>query len=101
MMDRAAVLWHLDALEPLRKSLRYVFLKETRRANAAVITLHRDRTSPQVRQHQRRNHLVVGRQLALRDSLTRKQNFLRMRDHYSTTASKRGWRSLPCTVHSM
>src|SRR5829696_5528872 len=81
MMDRAAVLWHLDALEPLRKSFRYVFLKKARRDDATVITLHRNRSPAQVRQHQRRNHLVVRRQLALRDSLTRKQNLVRMRDH--------------------
>src|SRR5215216_1863637 len=101
-MARAAVLWHLNTFEPLRKSLRHVFLKEAGRADAAVITLHRNRPPAQVRQHQRRNHLVVRRQLAFRNSLTRKQDFVRMRDHLgSTTASRRGWRSLPCVVHSM
>ena len=65
-----------------------------------------------VRQHERRDHFVVRRQLALGNSVVGKQNFFGMRDHHVSlttsrgdlsmrTPSNRGWRSLPCTVHSM
>ncbi len=54
---------------------------------------------------------VVGRQLTLRNAVVRKQDFFGMSDHVSRTTwrgdlsnrtpSRRGWRSLPCTVHSI
>src|SRR5688500_13157119 len=102
-MDGAAVFRHLDAFEPLGKTFHHVFLKEARRTDAAVITFHRDRPSPQVRQHHGCDRLVIRREFAFRDLVAGKQDLFRVGDHfgYCTTANKRGWRSLPCTVHSM
>ena len=82
MMNRAAVLWHFDTHKPLRKPFRNVFLKEARRSNAAVITLHRDWTATQVRQHDRRDRFVVRGQLAFCDPIVRKQDLVRMSDHF-------------------
>src|ERR1041385_8322967 len=101
MMDRAILLRHFNALEPIGKTFRHVLLKKARRRDATMITFHRNGTAPQVRQHHRRDHLVVRGQLAFRDAVAGKQDLFRMRDHQSTTASRRGWRSLPWLVHSM
>src|ERR1043166_10212798 len=100
MMDRAVLLRNFNALEPLRKTLRHVLLKETLLGNAAMVALHRDRPTTQVRQHHRRDHLVVRGELALRDPVSGKQDLFRMSDH-ETTASSRGRRRLPCEVHSI
>src|SRR5829696_7455043 len=81
MMDCASVLRNLNTLQPLRKSLRYIFLKETRRSDAAVKTFHRDWTAAQVRQHDGRNRFVVRHKLTFGDAIVGKQNLFRMSDH--------------------
>ena len=76
------------------------------------IALHRDRAAANVRQHDRRDRLVVRRELALGDPVVGEEHLLGMRDHGRSlttsraalsvrTPSSRGWRSLSCTVHSM
>ena len=47
----------------------------------AGIALHGDRAAADVRQHQRRDRLVVGGQLALGDPVVGEQHLLGMRDH--------------------
>src|SRR5687768_11033971 len=81
MMDRATMLRHLDALEPLRESFRYVLLEEPLRPDATMITLHRYRAATQMRQHDWRNRLVIRGKFAFRDPFTGKQNLFRMSDH--------------------
>ena len=81
MVHGAALLRHLDALQPLGEALRDVLLQEALLADAARIALHRDRTAADVRQHDRRDRLVVGGELALGDAIVREQHLLRMRDH--------------------
>jgi len=78
MIDSALVLGNLDAFQLLRKTFRNVLLKEPRRADAAVITLHRHGSTPDVRQHHRRNARVVRREFSLRDAVVGKEDFLWM-----------------------
>ena len=110
-MDDAVLLRHLDALEPVGKSLRDVLLPEALLADAGRVALHRDRAALDVRQDHRRHRFVVRRQVALRDPIVREQEFFGMRDHDSLTTSRaalskrtpirRGCRSLLLPVHSM
>ena len=89
MVDGAVLLRHLDALEPGREALRHVLLQEPLLADAGGIALHRDRPAAEVRQHHRRDRLVVGGQLALGDAVVREQHLLGMRDHgVSRTTSR-------------
>src|SRR5919112_4899441 len=114
MMNGAVLLGHLDALQPLGKTLRHVLLEKPRLRDAGVIALHRDGTRPDVREHHGRDRLVVRREVALGDgrlrSLWREQYFVGMADlddrlrvarAHVRTSSRREWRSLPCTGHSM
>jgi len=78
MIDSAFVLWNLDAFQPLGKTFRDVFLKEPRRADAAVITLHRYGSSPDVRQHHRRNRFIIRGEFSLGDAVIGKEDFLWM-----------------------
>src|SRR3954470_965325 len=100
MMDRPVLLRHFHALQPGGKSLRDVLLPEAFLSDPGGIALHRDRPSADVRQHHRRDRLVIGREISFRDSIGGEQDLLRMVDH-DTTSSSREWRSLSCTVHSM
>ena len=90
MAHRPALLGHLDALQPTRESLRDVLVHEARLADARREALHRDRTRADVRQHDRRDRLVVRRELALRDPVLREHHLLGMRDHVSFTTSRAG-----------
>src|SRR5207302_4996263 len=112
MMDDAAFLWDLDALQPGRKSFRHVLLPESGLPDAGGVAFHRDRPAAQVRHHHGRHRFVIGRQIALGNPVVRKKYFLGMRDHRcslmtsrgalsSRTPSSRGCRSLPWTVHSI
>src|SRR4029079_12039554 len=80
MMDDAAFLRDLDTLEPGGKPLLDVLLEETLLANAAVVALERDRAVAHVRQQGRRDRFVVRGEVALRNSVIRKQHLVRMRD---------------------
>src|SRR5580765_7533760 len=104
MMDRAVLLLDRYALEPVWKSLRDVLLPEALSPDPRRISLHRQRTTAQVRQHERGDRFVVRRQLALGDPIVREEHLLRMRDHAVSrmtsraalscrTRSRRGWRS--------
>src|SRR5687767_4589069 len=111
MIHRAILLRHCDALQLIGKAFRDVLLPKTLRPDAAGISLHCDRTGAHVGQHHRRNRLVVRRDLALGDVIVWEQDLFGVSDHVSLTTSraglskrtptKRGWRSLPCTVHSI
>ena len=65
IVHRAVLLRHLDALEPRGEALRHVLLDEALLADAGRKALHRDRPAADVRQHHRRDRLVVGGELAL------------------------------------
>ena len=131
MMDGAVLLRHLDALEPAGKPFDTSFWMNPFLPMPAGIPLHRDRTAADVRHHHRRHGLVVARQLALGDGLAAavagnrtfsgcvimmrpsrcRPRPLRLDSGVSRTTSRaalsgrspsrRGWRSLPCPVHSM
>src|SRR5688572_28730600 len=111
MVYGTVLLRDFDPLEPRRKALRHVLLNEALFSDAGGIPLHRDRTARHMRHHDRRNHLVVLRQLPLGNSVVREQHLLGVRDHASSlttsraalsvrTPINRGCRSLPCSVHS-
>ncbi|MNC88516.1 hypothetical protein D3C83_43340 [compost metagenome] len=78
MVHDAVLFRHLDPLQPLGKSLRHVLLPEPLLADSRRIPLHRHRPPAQVRQDRRRDRFVVGRQLALRDPVVRKEHFFGM-----------------------
>src|SRR5438874_1714435 len=112
MVNDAVFLRHVDALEPVGEALRDALLPEAFLIDAGRIPLHRDRPPANVRQQHRRDRFVVRRELAFGDAVLGEQHFLGMRDHGASrttsraalskrTPSSRGWRSLPCTVHSM
>src|SRR5215471_13054382 len=103
MMHGAAGLRHLDALEPRGESFRDVLLKEARRVNPAVKALHGDWPSHDVRQHHRRDRFVILRHLSFRDAVFREEQLVGMadRNNHSRISSRREWRSLRWTVHSM
>src|SRR5205814_5435663 len=99
-------------LEPVGEALRDVLLPEAFLPDARRISLHRHRTSADVRHEQRRDRFVVARQLALGNAVVGEEDFVGVRDHGASrttsraslskrTPSSRGCRSLPCTVHSM
>src|SRR6185295_8026920 len=115
VMDDAILLRDFDALEPLRKTFRDVFLPEPLLADARRVAFHRDRPPAQVRQDDGRHGVVVRRKIALGNPVVREQYLLGMRGkgcrfvrfHLAClmslpgrTPSSRGWRSLRCTVHS-
>ena len=52
VVDDAVFLRDLDALQPIRKTLRDVLLPEALLADARRIALHRHRPPAQVRQHE-------------------------------------------------
>src|SRR5690349_11015785 len=82
VMDRAVLLGNLNTLEPFWKSLDNVLLKESFSSNSAMVTLHGDWTSPQMRQHYRRDHLVILRKFAFGNAVGGKQDFVRVgNDH--------------------
>src|SRR5438034_3988605 len=81
MMNGAAVFWYFNAFQPLGKTLPHIFLKETRRTDAAMIPFHRDWPPPQVRQHHGCDRFVVSRELTLGDAVSGKQDLLGMGDH--------------------
>src|SRR5688572_1060039 len=111
MIHRAALLRHRDAHQPVGKAFRDILLPKTLRPDAAGISLHRDRTGAHVREHHGRDRLVISGDLALGDAVVWKQHLFGVSDHVSRTTSRgalskqtptrRGWRSLPCTVHSI
>src|SRR5262245_2647528 len=112
MMDDPVFFWNLDSFEPVRKSFRDILLPEPFLANPRRVPLHRHRPPAQMRQHDGRDRLVVRSELALRDAVFGEEDLVWMRDHRDSrttsradlskrTPSSRGWRSFPCTVHSM
>src|SRR5688500_19933846 len=56
VVDRPAMLRHLDAFQPFRKPLRDVFLKETGRRDTTMKSFHRDGPPAEVRQHRSEEH---------------------------------------------
>jgi hypothetical protein len=76
-------LLNLDPLEPARKPLRHVLLDEALLLDAGGEPLHRDRTSPDVRDHERRHRLVVRAQLTLGDAGVGEEHLVGMGDHAS------------------
>src|SRR5262249_30865737 len=100
MMNGAVLLRRLDALQPGGESLRDILLPEALLPDTRRIPLHRHRPSFDVRQHDRRDRVVVRGESSFRDAVLREEHFLRVRNH-ETTSMRRGWRSLPWTVHSM
>src|SRR5215471_703486 len=112
MMHRAALLRHCDAMQPFGETLRHVLLKESLLSDAALKALHRDGAAANVRQHYRRDHLVICRELALGDPVVQEQHLFGMRDQRASRTTSgadlslqrprnRGCRSLPNFVHSM
>src|SRR6266446_1755088 len=115
VMDDAILLRDFDALEPLRKTFRDVFLPEPLLADPRRVTFHRDRPPAQVRQDDGRHGVVVRRKIAFSDPVVGEQYLLGMCDHgcffvtsracsisfSGRTPSSRGCLSLPCTVHSI
>src|SRR5262249_47111253 len=111
VVDGSAFLRDLDALQPFREAADHVLLPEALRADAARVALERDGAAADVGQHRGGDRLVVGSQLALGDAVLRAQPLPRVRDPpFSSVAdacpspaiaSRRGWRSFPCAVHSM
>src|ERR1051326_488224 len=112
VVNDAVLLRNLDALQPIRKALRDIFLDKTFLTDARGETLHRHRPLNDMRQHHACNHFVVRREVSLGNSVIRKQNLFSMRDHNVSLTTCRGdlslripnslgWRSLPCVVHSM
>src|SRR5262245_14402481 len=106
MMDHAILLRNLDALQPIRKPSRDVLLKEPLLTDAGRKPFHRDRPENDMRQHQGRNHFVVGGKFAFGNPVIGKQDLLGVRDHHvSLTTSRadlswrmptsRGWRNFP------
>ena len=112
MVHDAVLLGNLDALQPFRKPFRHILLNKSLLADAGRKAFHRDGTTNDVRQHHGRDHLVVSGEFAFRNPVIREQHLFGMGDHHVSlttsrgdlsyrTPSSRGWRSLPCTVHSM
>ena len=100
-------------LQPGREAVDDVLLQEALGADARRKPLHRDRPAAQVRQHHRRDQVVVGGQLALGDAVVGEEHLVGMRDGHgrsrttsraalsSRRPSSRGWRSLSYGVHSV
>jgi hypothetical protein len=85
VVDDAVFLRHFDALQPLRKALGDVLLPEPLLADSRRIPLHRHRPAAQVRQHHRRDRLVIGSELSLGDAVIGEEHLVRVRDHPSTS----------------
>src|SRR5262245_31760520 len=123
MVHGSVLLRHFDALQPGRKPLGDVLVHEALLPDTLRKALHRDRPSADVRQHARCNRLVIGSDLPFSNPIFREEHLLRVGNHHGLysdaagdtgssfatsrgalsmrTPSKRGWRSLPWTVHSM
>src|SRR5262249_10266628 len=112
MVDDAVFLGHFNTLQPIRESFRYILLKKSFLVDAGREAFHRDRAANDMRQHQGRDHLVIGGEFSFRNAVVGEQDFFRMRYHHvSRTTSRgdlscrmpssRGWRSLLFAVHSM
>ena len=90
VVDRAALLRHLDALQPGREALHDVLLQEALRADARREALHRDRAAARCAAASAARRLVVGGQLALGDAVVGEQHLLGMGDRHgrSRTTSR-------------
>src|ERR1043165_1876581 len=82
VMNRAVLFRNFNSLEPFRKSLDHVLLKKSFSRDSAMVTLHCDWTSTQMRQHHRGDHLVVRGKLTLSDVVCGKKDFLGMGNHH-------------------
>ena len=89
MMNRAVLLRHLDALQPRGEPLRHVFLDEPLVPDAGGVALHGDRAPLDVRQHDRRDGLVIRCHRALCDPIVGEQHLLGMRDHARSLTTSR------------
>src|SRR4051812_21228303 len=89
MMYGAAFLWDFDPLQPLGKAFFHIFLEEAVSTDAAMVSLHRDGPPAYVRQHIRRNELVIRREFALGDPVLREHQLLRMRNHGTSRTTSR------------
>src|SRR5690349_7678442 len=92
-MDDAVFLGDLDALEPVRKTLRHVLLPKSLLPDTGRITFHRDRPAAQMRNHQRGHRFVICRYVALRDAILREEYFFGMGDHGCSRVTSRGFLS--------
>src|SRR5215472_2076361 len=112
MVHRATLLRDFDTLQPGWKAFRHILLEKTFAPDAAMVSLHRDRTSTEMWQHVWRNRFVIGCEFTLGDPILGEQQLFRMRDHevYRTTSRgslssriprKRPCRNFPWIVHSM
>src|SRR5262245_10784926 len=104
MVHDAVFLRNIHPFQPVGETARHALLPEALLFDTTRIPLHRHRPPDDVRQHDRRDRFVVGRQLALGDRRfvphRREHDLVRMCDH-PFTPSKREWRSLRFPVHSM
>src|SRR5262245_38829061 len=112
MMNDTIFFFHLYSFQPFGKSFGNIFLDEPRFCDSVGKTLHRDRSSANVRQHDRSDPFIVSRELALGNSIIRKEDLLGVCDHVVSlvisqatlsvrTPNNRGCRNLPCVVHSI
>src|SRR5690348_14379325 len=112
VMHNPILLRSLDALQPIRKALGDIFLNETFLRDASRKAFHGYGPLNDMRQHRGRDHFVIRGEVSLGNSVIRKQNLFRMRDHHVSLTTSRadlsiriptslGWRNLPCVVHSM
>src|SRR5688572_4721169 len=89
IVDNPILLRDLDALEPLRESFRYILLNESLSCDAGGIAFHRDRAADDMRQHHRRDHLVIAGKFTFCDASVWKQDFVRMCDHHVSLTTSR------------
>src|SRR5262245_1043225 len=88
MMDRPIFHGNFDALQPLWTAIEEILLEEPFLGDSAVVSLHRDRTAADVRQHDTCDRFVVRRELALGDAVVREQHLFRVCNHCSRTTSR-------------
>src|SRR5262245_34067493 len=112
MMDNTIFFRYFDTLKPIWKTFRHILLQKSFFVDSGREAFHRDGAPDDMRQHQRRNHRVVGGEFTFRNPVIGEQDFFGMSNHHvSLTTSRgdlsermptnRGCRSLLLSVHSM
>ncbi len=94
----ASLLGNLDALQPVREAAGDVLLDEALLVDPCRKPLHRDGALADVREHDRRDGLVVRRDVSLGDPVCGEEHFLRMGDHGDSLTTSRG--ALSCRTPS-